>query len=198
MNEAKTNELAKRVEFDIVGMTPLSFGRAFVTPREQGEDADVYERRVWRERMHTTDAGEVYIPPLMMKRALEATARYMSESVPGKKRATFTKHFMAGCLIADPILLGIQAKDVACDRLLVASDGKPNSKGGKVMRNFPLIPHWRGHVVVHLLDPVLQKHWDKVIEYAENAGSFNGLGRFAPRVGGYYGRYTVENAKAYK
>jgi hypothetical protein len=198
MDIAKDGDLAVRVELDIVGITPLSFGKAFASVRNPNEGYDVFENRCWRERMHVDEQGQVFVPPLMFKRALEAAARYAQESVPGKRTTKFTKHFLAGTLVADPILIGVKVEQVVCERLFVAADGKPGGKGGKVWRNFPLIPKWSGRVIVHLLDPVLQQHWIKVIEYAERAGDFIGLGRFAPRVGGFYGRFRVQKAVAIK
>lgn len=185
-----------RVEFDIQGIAPLSFGKALSTPRNQGEDHEAYDERNWRERCHADADGGVFVPPMMMKRCLESAARILSESVPGKGKATFTKHFLSGILIADPIMVGVNIKDVPGERLYMNADGKRGS-GTRVWRRFPQIVKWRGHVIVHVLDPLLQDRPEKIIEYAGHAGQFVGLGRFAPRVGGYYGRFTVSDAKMF-
>jgi hypothetical protein len=186
--------VCEAVTFTIEGIAPLSFSRPVQTPKEQGEDYDVYESRIWREKMHVDGDGNVFIPPMMMKQCLESTAKYLSESVPGKGTSKFTKHFLSGIMVIDPILIGVKAKDVVSERLYVNADGKKGS-GTRVWRVFPLISRWSGDVTVYITDPILQCHWQKVPEYAEFGGKFNGLGRFAPRRGGFYGRYKVSNVR---
>lgn len=185
-----------RVEFDIQGIAPLSFGKAISTVRAQGEDHEAFDERNWKERCHFDDKGEVFVPPMMMKRCLEKAASMLSESVPGKGKATFTKHFLSGILIADPIFVGVNIANVPGERLYMNADGKRGS-GTRVWRRFPQIVKWNGHVIVHVLDPLLQDRPEKIFEYAGHAGQFVGLGRFAPRVGGYYGRFTASNAKSF-
>lgn len=189
------------VEMDLVGISPISFGKQLQSQRAQGEDHMAFEERVWRERMHVDEHGHVFIPPMALKRCLEATAKYLSESVPGKGKATFTKHMLAGTLVVDPLMLvtkngkPIIAKDVQPERVFVNADGKKGS-GTHVWRIFPFIPEWRTHAIVHVIDPVLKAHHNKISDYATHGGQFNGIGRFAPRTGGFYGRYTVENVTA--
>ena len=193
---ANNGQRIVRVEFDIEGIAPLSFGKSISTPRAQGEDYEVFDERNWRERCHFDAKGEVFVPPMMMKRCIERAASMLSESVPGKGKATFTKHFLSGILIADPIYVGVHIDKVPSERLYMNADGKRGS-GTRVWRRFPQIVAWKGHVIVHVLDPLLQDRPEKIIEYAGHAGQFVGLGRFAPRVGGYYGRYVVKDAKNY-
>lgn len=193
---------AERVEFDIVGISPISFGKPFSSTKQQGEDSAAFEERAWRERMHVMPDGQVFVPPMTMKRCLESTAKFLSESVPGKGKATFTKHFLAGTLVVDPLLLfdkagkPIIAANVPPERVYCNADGKRGS-GTRVWRIFPFIAEWRTHAIVHILDPLLKNYNEKIGEYANHGGQFNGLGRFAPRVGGFYGRFTVENVKAF-
>lgn len=193
---------AERVEFDIVGISPISFGRPLQSVSVQGEDKGAFDDRVWRERMHSMPDGQVFVPPMTMKRCLESTAKFLSESVPGKGKATFTKHFLAGTLVVDPLLLfdkagkPIMRDSVPPERVYCNADGKRGS-GTRVWRTFPFIAEWKTKAVVHLLDPLLKNYNQKIGEYASHGGQFNGLGRFAPRVGGFYGRFTVDNVKAY-
>jgi hypothetical protein len=172
--------------------SPISFSKALQTLKETGEGHDDYDNRVWRERMHIDEQGEVFIPPMAFKLCLEDCARFLSESVPGKGKATFTKHFEAGVMCMEPGNLGVKAKDVICERLYVPSDGK---KGGskRVWRNFPRINQWETTAVFYVFDPILIAKPDKIHEYLVHAGKFIGLGRFRPRRGGWYGRFTVES-----
>jgi hypothetical protein len=172
--------------------SPISFSKALQSPRGTGEGHDDYDTRVWRERMHTNEGGEVFIPPMAFKLCLEDCARFLSESVPGKGKATFTKHFEAGVMCMEPGMLGVNAEDVAVERLYVPSDGK---KGGstRVWRNFPRIDNWETEVTYYVFDPMLITKEEKIKEYLVHAGKFIGLGRFRPRRGGWYGRFTVES-----
>jgi hypothetical protein len=136
----------------------------------------------------------VFIPPMAVKNCLSDCARFLSETVPGKGKATYTKHFEAGTMVMEPASLGIVADDVQGERLFVPSDGK---KGGstRVWKTFPYMPAWQCDVEIILLDPILIDKPSKVEEYLGHAGKFIGLGRFRPRNGGYYGRFEVVKFK---
>jgi len=178
--------------FQFSGISPLSFGKAFMTPRESNEDYDVYENRVWRERCHVTSEGEVFVPPMMMKLAITMAASRVADSVPGKGSAKFGKFIAGGTLIVDPIILvpKVRIGDVQPERLYVNADGKRGG-GTRVWRIFPHIAEWGGTCTMHIVDGLLLAHLDKVENYVRYAGMMIGLGRFAPRVGGYYGRFKV-------
>lgn len=178
------------IEADMESIAPYSQSRAFQTPKNTGEGHDAYDLRVWRERMHVTDDGYVFIPPMGIKNCIADVAKFLSESVPGKGKATYTKHVEAGTMVVDPIVLGIKAADVTYERLHVPSDGK---RGGssRVYKHFPLIPKWSGTARIIVLDPILIDKPEKIREYLSHAGSFIGLGRFRPRNNGFYGRFKV-------
>lgn len=183
--------------FDIVGLGPISFSRPIVSKKNTGELPDAFEERTWRERMHVDNDGMVIIPPTFLKNALSAAAKYLGESVPGKKGATYTKHFEAGIMVTETMHLGVKADDIECDRQYVPSDGV---RGGtkRVWRNFPIISDWRCKASLLALDPVLMDRPAKILEYLEYTGNFIGFGRFRPRNNGYYGRFTIKNFKAEK
>ena len=170
--------------------SPYSQSRGVQSKPNEGELPDAFEERSWRERMHVMPNDEVFIPPMAVKNALSEVAKYLSESVPGKGKATYTKHFEAGLMVIDPILLGVKASDVQGERLFVPSDGRRGG-GKRVWRTFPLIPEWSGTVKIYILDPVLTGKPEKVQDYLAYAGKFIGLGRFRPRNNGFYGRFEV-------
>lgn len=182
----------KTVTAHIKGISPISFGRPIQSVKNTGEGHDDFEQRTWRERLHVNKDGNVFIPPMAVKNCLSDCARFLSESVPGKGKATYTKHFEAGTMVIQPVELGIKAASVPSEKLYVPSDGR---KGGpkRVWKYFPLIAEWEGNAEVVLLDPLLIAKPEKVREYLEHAGKFIGLGRFRPRNGGFYGRFTVES-----
>jgi hypothetical protein len=174
----------------IVGVSPYSQSRAIQSKKNTGEASDAFEERTWRERLHVNNEGNVFIPPMAIKNMLSDCARFLSESVPGKGKATYTKHFDAGIMVIQPADLGIKADEVKSERLFVPSDGK---KGGstRVWKTFPFIQKWEADVEIILLDPILIDKPEKVREYLGHSGKFIGLGRFRPRNGGFYGRFEV-------
>lgn len=176
--------------FDIVGVSPFSFSAPVQSKRNTGEQHDDFEERTWRERIHADSSGEAYISPMALKNCLSDVAKYLGESVPGKGKSTFTKHFEAGLLVIDPMMLGVKAKDMEGERLFVPSDGKRGG-GKRVFKTFPVIRQWSVTGTVYILDPVIKP--EKVLEYLEHAGKFIGMGRFRPRNNGFYGRFKVEN-----
>lgn len=186
-----------KVTCELVGCSPISFSAPVQSTRNTGEGHDAFEVRTWREKMHTTDKGEVFIPNSAIKNCLSEVAKYLSESVPGKGKSTYTKHFEAGILVTDPLLLGVKASDVKSCRYFVPADGKRGG-GKRVWKHFPEIPSWRTTATIYVLDPVLIDKPEKIEEYLRHAGQFIGLGRFRPRNNGYYGRFGVENFKAEK
>jgi hypothetical protein len=179
------------MKFKLTGQSPIGFSKAVQTKKERGEAHDVFEERVWREKMHTTEKGDVFIPPSAIKNMLVDCARYLSEQVPGKGKATYTKHMEAGVLVTEPILIGVKAKDVEPLKMFVPSDGKRGG-GSRVWKHFPVIQKWGGVAEVMVLDPLLIGHYEKVWDYMESGGQFIGLGWFRPRNNGWYGRFTVE------
>lgn len=187
----------KTVSARIVGVSPYSQSKAISSTRNTGEGHDVFEQRVWRERMHVDSDGQVFIPPMAIKNMLSDCAKFLSETVPGKGKATWTKHFEAGIMVVSPAPLGIMADDVQSETLFVPSDGKKGG-GSRVFKTFPFISKWETNVEVIILDPMLEGKPEKVKEYLIHSGKFIGLGRFRPRNGGFYGRFEVKNFEILK
>lgn len=181
-----------KVSAKIVGISPISFSAPIQSVRNTGEGHDDFETRTWRERLHVNADGKVFIPPGAMKNCLSEVAKYLQESVPGKKGSTYTKLYEAGVMVTDPLDLGVVAASVAGERLFVPSDGKRGG-GKRVWKTFPVIPAWACEVIIYLLDPILIDKPDKVREYLEHAGKFIGMGRFRPRNNGFYGRFKVDS-----
>jgi len=153
------------------------------------ESPDDYERRTWKERLHVTTDGRVFIPPMSFKNSLTEVAKFLSMKIKGQRNATYTKHFTAGVLVTEPLVLQTKADDVQGEWLFVPADGVRGS-GKRVMKCFPRIDEWHGDVLFHVLDdtitePVFEEH-------LRNAGQFIGIGRFRPMNNGYYGRFNVQ------
>ena len=176
----------------IIGSSPIGFSAPIQSHKKTGERADEFEERTWRERMHVQN-GEVFIPPMALKNCLSDVAKYLQESVPGKGKSTFTKHFEAGVMVIDPLMLGVQADTVTGLRLFVPADGRRGS-GKRVWKIFPVINEWKTQATIYVADPVINA--DKVLEYLEYAGRFIGMGFFRPRNNGYFGRFTIKDFKS--
>lgn len=172
--------------------SPISFSRYHDTPKLERELADAYERRTWRNRLHVDEDGMVFIPGIMLKNSLAEAAKYLSMQVPGKGKATFTKHFEAGVLCVDPIPLDIHKDDVMGEPLMLNADGRRGS-GKRVMRVMPRVDSWGGEAKFFVVDELITEEVFHTTLSA--AGCFVGLGRFRPRNNGYYGRFTVEGVE---
>jgi len=178
----------------IEGISPYSQSRAIQSTKNTGEGHEDFENRTWRERLHVNENGNVFVPPMAIKNCLSNVAKFLSETVPGKGKATYTKHFDAGVMVINPCDIGVKASDVEGEKLFVPSDGKKGG-GSRVWKTFPLIKEWKFECEIILLDPLLIDKPEKVEEYLGHAGKFIGLGRFRPRNGGFYGRFKVKSFK---
>lgn len=188
----------------IEGVSPYSQSK-HIDPEEfpklQGESSRDYEVRTWRNRLHRDENENVIIPPMAFKNCLAESAKFLSLQIPGKGKATYTKHFEAGVLVTDPIVLPIKVSEVMGETLHVPSDGVRGS-GKRVSKIFPIIRQWGGKIQILVFDEtVLGSYDDKgtkktVLQYVfEQGGMFIGVGRFRPRNNGFYGRFAVKSFK---
>jgi len=132
------------------------------------------------------------MPPMAFKNCLSEAAKFLSHRIPGKGKATYTKHFEAGVLVTDALVLPIKKESVEGQWLFVPSDGKRGS-GSRVDKCFPVIKEWEGDVTFFILDETIDEAAFK--EHLEEAGKFIGLGYFRPRNNGFWGRFSVEAIK---
>jgi len=155
-------------------------------PKELAKD---YEARTWRERLHVNDDGYVFVPPMAYKNCISEAAKYLGIPVPGKGKANYTKHFEAGVLVTEPLVLPVKKEDVKGMWLFVPADGKRGG-GKRVDKCFPTINEWSGAVTFHIFDDIITE--DVFLQHLEEAGKFIGIGSFRPRNNGYFGRFAVE------
>lgn len=175
----------------LTSASPYSQSKHHETEELEKEGKADYEKRTWRERLHTDpNTGEVFIPPMAIKNCLAECAKFLSIQIPGKNKNTYTKHFEAGLLVKQQIMLGIQKMDVASETLFVPADGKRGG-GKRVSKTFPMIPKWEGEVEIVVLDDTITR--EVLLKHLEQAGIFIGIGRFRPRNNGYYGRFDVKS-----
>lgn len=175
---------------ELVGISRYSQGKVFDSHKSRDQTHEEFEKQCWRQRLHVTQDGNVFIPPQSFKSALDEAAKYKSVQIPGKGKTTYTKHFLAGVLCLEPVVLPVKAADVHGEWLFVPADGK---KGGakRVMKCFPYIEQWSGTVEFTVFDDIIDEQTFKI--HLEDAGRFIGIGRYRPRNGGFYGRFKVSN-----
>jgi hypothetical protein len=173
-------------------VTPYSQSKHVMADKKDKEGHDAYEKRTWNMRCHVDKDNLVFIPPLAFKNCLAEAAKYLSIQIPGRGKATYTKHFEAGVSVMDPVPLGIKLADIEGEWLFVPADGK---RGGtkRVSKCFPYIPEWQADVIFYILDDTVTEQ--VFAEHLDQAGKFIGIGRFRPRNNGYYGRFEVLNIK---
>lgn len=173
-------------------VSPYSQSRHYIVPKGDKESPLEYCKRTWREHCHVNADGFVVIPPMAFKNALAEAAKYLSITVKGKGKATYTKHFEAGVLVMDPLVLDIKRDDVEGEWLFLPSDGKRGS-GSRVDKCYPIFREWAGTVTFHILDGTITEEIFRQV--LEQCGQFIGIGRFRPRNNGYYGRFVVNEIK---
>jgi hypothetical protein len=168
-------------------------------PSELGETPRDYEQRTWRHKCHVDDSGSVFIPPMAFKNALDDCAQFLALQIPGRGKSTYSKHFKAGVLVTEPIVLPLKRADVESELLFLPSDGVRGS-GRRVEKIMPVIRNWAGDLQVTVFDEtVLNEHAPaatSVLQFVlDRCGMFVGIGRFRPRNGGFYGRFKVSKFK---
>jgi hypothetical protein len=178
------------VTASLQSMTPYSQSKHYEVPKilDGRENAKDYEARTWRERCHVDDQDNIIIPPMAFKNCLSEAAKFLSRQIPGKGKATYTKHFEAGIMVVEGITLPIKKSEVESEWLFVPGDGVRGS-GKRVDKCFPLIRSWKGDVQFFVIDETIT---DTVFEeHLREAGNFIGIGRFRPRKNGMYGRFAI-------
>lgn len=170
-------------------LSPYGQGKAVMTKREQNESHEEFEERCWIQKAHVEN-GEMVIPPMAFANSIKDAARYSGLKIQGKRNATWTKHFVSGVMVVEPLSTGVASNDIGHEWLFIPSDGKPGS-GSRVNRCFPVIPRWHGVVTYLVIDPEITK--DVFATMLEISGNLIGIGRFRPQNRGYYGRFEVES-----
>jgi hypothetical protein len=161
-------------------------------PKKDKETWDKYEERTWREKCTTDDDGQIVIPAMAFKQALDKVARRLGDQIPGKGKSTYTKHFEGGVICEADVPIGHRKDTVPSITINANSDGKRGS-GKRVKRTFPQVASWKGTARFAVLDDTITQ---EVFErHIAEAGRFIGIGRFRPENGGLNGRWKVEECR---
>jgi len=180
----------KLAECELESVTAYSQSKHYGVPKLARELDKDYEERTWRERCHVNEKGNVMIPPMAFANNVKEAAKFLNLKIPGQRNATYTKHFEAGILVTDPLVLPIKKDEMRGEWCFVPSTGVRGA-GSRVSKCFPLIPSWSGSVFYYIMDDIITE--DVFKQVMDCAGSLIGIGRFRPRNMGYYGRFRVKN-----
>lgn len=175
---------------EINGITPLSLSRQHFTPKKEKESHSEYEARTWREKAHYDASGVAHVKGISFKMALDSAAKFLSLQIPGKGKATYSKHFLSGVLCPEDLPLGVTRETIQGIELSMNADGKRGS-GTRVLRFFPSIPKWGGKLTFYVLDDTIPK--DVFQRVLVESGKFIGVGQYRPQQGGTCGRFEVKS-----
>jgi hypothetical protein len=182
----------RKATVKVVGIAPYSQSRYHGVEKLNKETADAYEKRTWIEKAHWDENGYMVIPMLAFKNAIAEAAKYLSEQIPGKGKATYTKHFEAGISVLQDSVIYVAGKPVTRDivagnTLHVPSDGRRGG-GSRVLRTFPTIPvGWEAEIEFMILDDVITEEVFR--RHIAQAGQLIGVGSFRVRNNGTRGRF---------
>ncbi len=180
----------KRAIVSLQSLSPYGQGRKFTTPKRPRELDRDYEERTWRDRCHVTEEGYVFIPPMAFKNCVRDAAQYVSEQIPGKGKATYTKHFLQGVQVFEGVILPVKKEDIDGTWVFVPANGQ-RGDGKRVDKCFPTIPAWSGEVEYFILDDIITE--EVFHRHLILAGQFIGLGVWRAQKGGLWGRFQVKD-----
>lgn len=177
----------RKVTVMIEGLSPYSQSYMHDTPKLPKETMDAYEQRTWREKANfDSKTGQIYIPAMAFKQALDAAAKKLGDQIPGKGKSTYTKFFLADVICDDNVFIDAYKDKVRGITINANSDGVRGS-GKRVKRTFPIIDVWSGVASFTILDDTVTP---EVFERTmKTAGMGIGIGRFRPEKGGLNGRF---------
>lgn len=168
-----------------------SSSRNHEAPKREKESFDGYEKRTWRLKAHfDAETRKLYIPGIQFKFAIGEAAKRLGEKVPGKGSEKWGRHFEAGVIVIDPIVLPVTVDEVEGETLWCNPQGIRGG-GKRVKRTFPIVRKWEGDLTVHVLDELIdQAIFTRVLQHA---GRMVGVGRGRIGQGGYYnGTFRVD------
>lgn len=175
---------------------PYSQGNFFSTERSAKMKADEHDALYWRERAHTVkkgpNAGRMFIPAQQFKNALLDAAKFLGLKIKGRGQSTYAKHFAAGVMVNDDLVLPDVVADLTPEIVWCSADGKVGG-GTKVLRRFPIVESWSGTVQFFILDETIDDA--TFLEHLQHAGNLIGIGRWRPIKNGRYGRFTVKSCE---
>lgn len=183
--------------FDMIGISDLMFGTHVAEEKKTSETYVQFEERTWKQKVLTTDDGQVYINPFALTNGLEVAGKFLGKKIPSARGATYTDRFRKGTQTVDKLLLSnskgkpLTIEDIEPVKLFVPSDGKRGS-GKRVDRIFPTVHDWQViGAAMYVYDGKIDDETTE--EHMVAMGKFVGFGSMRVENGGVNGRFRVEN-----
>jgi hypothetical protein len=172
----------------IKGTAPLSQSRQHYTEKLDGESNEDFDKRTWREKCNATGDGNIYIPAMAFKQAIDAAAKRLAIPDPDNRKANLTKYFVSDVVCEQNMAIGVHKDTVPSVTISANVDGVRGS-GKRVPRTFPQTPEWGGRVPFLVMEEKIRPEiFEKVLKAA---GQSIGVGQFRPQNGGLNGRFEV-------
>jgi hypothetical protein len=190
------------------GLANYSQNKPIFDDKLPRETANAFELRTWQKRAHLNSAGQIILPAMGLKNCLAQAAKYTSEQIPGRGKATFTKHFESAIMIfensvilsrsGNPLTLSDLpdeslpadeqvAADFYGEWVFVPADGVAGS-GKRVNKKFPVIAvGWSTELSITITDDIITK--EVFAKHMNIAGLTIGIGRWRVRNRGMYGMF---------
>lgn len=183
----------KQAVCKLVSLAPVQQSKYINSPKKDKETAQDHEARCWKERAHVGPKGKIILPAMGFRHCITDAARFLGSAgalqIPGRGKATYTKHFEAGIMVLNDVETKYTLDTVKPLWLFVPSDGKRGG-GTRVQKCFPVIDEWAGELTVNVLDDTITEEvFERVIR---EAGNFIGIGAWRVQNRGMYGRFLVE------
>jgi hypothetical protein len=172
--------------------SPYSQSAKHNLPMNDRESHEDYDLRTWRHKCTTTKDGQVAVPLMGLKQAVDTASFKLGLKVPNRRGATYKSFFASGffCDADMPIANGkpLTPADAECVVISANADGKRGS-GSRVPRRFPEFEKWNGIAEFTIVDDLITP--DIFEQHLRSAGIIVGIGRFRPENGGKNGRFRV-------
>jgi hypothetical protein len=167
----------RTVTIQVKGLTPYSASRPTDLERQKSESHEDFDKRIWREKAHFDANGNVFIPGVCFKLALDEVAALLNEKIKGKGNQTYGKVISTGTVAMTDMFIGVKKDQLQPIMIYANLDGK---RGGSTRGNryFPIVTSWIGEVEFHIFNDELPA---EIFErYFTQAGLLIGVGRGRP------------------
>jgi hypothetical protein len=181
-----------RVFLENLPGSPYSQSAQYETPMLDRESHEDYDIRTWRDHCTVNKTGQVCIPAMAFKQAIDTTAWKLAIKVPGRRGASFKSFFASGffCNGDVPISNGKALTPADAEVCKISANPSGDRGGGKrVPRRFPNFDKWNGVAEFTIIDDIITP---EIFEHhCKTAGLIVGIGRFRPEKGGTNGRFRA-------
>lgn len=181
------------------GTAPYSQSRQHQTEKLDGESYEDFDKRTWREKTNADSDGNVFIPAMAFKQAMDIAAKRLAIPDPDNRKANFTKYFVSDVICEANLFIqeydekekkfyGIHKDEMPSITISANVDGVRGS-GKRVPRIFPQVQEWTGETSFLIMEEKIKSEiFERVLK---TAGQSIGVGQFRAEKGGLNGRFEI-------